>query len=69
MVYHNNYFNQLPVITALGGWLPLGMGAGGGEEPPRLAMAEPPTPERVREALPSGCRTCAEEASVRRRTR
>jgi hypothetical protein len=32
VVYHNNYFSQLKVITALGSWLPLGMGAGGGEE-------------------------------------
>ncbi len=53
-VYHTNYFNQLPVITALGGWLPLGMGAGGGEETPDVAMAEPPTPERVREVRANG---------------
>ena len=57
-VYHTNYFNQLPVITKLGGWLPLGMGAGGGEEAPEMAMAEPPAPERVREAR--GQRCCAD---------
>ncbi len=31
-VYHTNYFDQMRVIEAIGGWLPLGMGAGGGEE-------------------------------------
>ncbi len=53
-VYHNNYFTQLEVITALAGWLPLGMGAGGGPEEvatnggsggafsSRSTMAEPP---------------------------
>ena len=44
-VYHTNYFSQLKVIEALAGWLPLGLGAGGGEvaegaEPPAAA----PTP-------------------------
>ena len=29
-VYHTNYFSQLRVIEALAGWLPLGLGAGGG---------------------------------------
>jgi hypothetical protein len=33
VTYHNNYFSQLKVIEALGSWLPLGMGAGGGDEP------------------------------------
>ena len=28
-VYHTNYFSQMRVIEAIGGWLPLGMGAGG----------------------------------------
>ena len=32
VTYHNNYFNQRRVIEALGGWLPLGTGAGGGPE-------------------------------------
>jgi hypothetical protein len=43
VVYHTNYFSQLTVIEAIAGWLPLGMGAGGGEERGRdLEMAEPP---------------------------
>ncbi len=52
LVYHNNYFNQLGVIEAIAGWLPLGRGAGGGEEAAGLEMAEPPaaSPEPV-EAL------------------
>ena len=33
-VYHLNYFTQLDVITAIAGWLPLGLGAGGGDEAP-----------------------------------
>ena len=32
VVYHNNYFNQLSVIEAIAGWLPLGLGRAGGEE-------------------------------------
>ncbi len=40
VVYHTNYFSQLSVIEAMAGWLPLGLGAGGGEE--TAAMAEPP---------------------------
>ncbi len=32
VVYHSNYFSQLQVIEAIAGWLPLGMGAGGGPE-------------------------------------
>ncbi len=32
VTYHNNYFSQLKVIEALGSWLPLGMGAGGGDD-------------------------------------
>ena len=32
VVYHTNYFDQLSVIEALAGWLPLGLGAGGDEE-------------------------------------
>ncbi len=52
VVYHNNYFNQLSVIEAIAGWLPLGLGAGGGEDAAGLEMAEPPDafPEPV-EAL------------------
>ncbi|EWT00531.1 hypothetical protein N865_14760 [Intrasporangium oryzae NRRL B-24470] len=43
VVYHTNYFGQLKVIEAIAGWLPLGMGAGGGESAERdLEMAEPP---------------------------
>ncbi len=41
VVYHNNYFSQVSVIEAIAGWLPLGLGAGGGEEL-GWAMAEPP---------------------------
>ncbi len=39
-VYHNNYFAQISVMEAIAGWLPLGLGAGGGEE----ATAGTPTP-------------------------
>ena len=38
-VYHTNYFSQLRVIEAIAGWLPLGMGAGGG---PEVAAEVPP---------------------------
>lgn len=38
-VYHTNYFSQLRVIEAIAGWLPLGMGAGGG---PEAALEAPP---------------------------
>lgn len=38
-IYHSNYFNQVDVIEAIAGWLPLGMGAGG---EPESAAAEPP---------------------------
>ncbi|MET0999515.1 MAG: CHAT domain-containing protein [Marmoricola sp.] len=49
VVYHTNYFSQLSVIEAMAGWLPLGLGAGGGEE--TAAMAEPPAfPEPLPEA-------------------
>ena len=53
LVYHTNYFNQLSVIEAIAGWLPLGLGAGGGEEA-AMSMAEPPEalPEGLPEALP-----------------
>lgn len=37
-IYHTNYFSQLDVIEAIAGWLPLGMGAGGG---PEAAPEEP----------------------------
>jgi hypothetical protein len=54
-IYHSNYFNQGDVIEAIGGWLPLGMGAGAGPE----AMPEEPAgegleslPEPVPESLP-----------------
>ncbi len=39
VVYHNNYFSQVSVMEAISGWLPLGLGAGGGED----AMAAPTT--------------------------
>ncbi|WP_410505922.1 esterase/lipase family protein, partial [Intrasporangium sp.] len=45
-IYHTNYFSQLDVIEAIAGWLPLGMGAGGGPEAapeqPDVVGAEPP---------------------------
>ncbi len=51
VVYHTNYFSQLRVLEAMAGWLPLGLGAGGGEE--TAAMAEPPAfPEELPEAMP-----------------
>ncbi|MCW2847955.1 MAG: hypothetical protein JWR90_1929 [Marmoricola sp.] len=42
VVYHTNYFDQLSVIEAISGWLPLGLGAGGGEDMAVAEMAEPP---------------------------
>ena len=48
-VYHTNYFGQLRVIEAIAGWLPLGMGAGGGE-----ALAPEPVAPPTRSFPPSG---------------
>ncbi|WP_404388321.1 CHAT domain-containing protein [Humibacillus xanthopallidus] len=48
-VYHTNYFSQLRVIEAIAGWLPLGMGAGGGAE----AAAEAP-PQTVPDDVDDG---------------
>jgi len=53
VVYHTNYFNHRSVIEAIAGWLPLGLGADGGERTAALEMAEPPPafPEPIPEAL------------------
>ncbi|MEO7351943.1 MAG: CHAT domain-containing protein, partial [Marmoricola sp.] len=50
IIYHTNYFSQLSVIEAIAGWLPLGLGAGGGEEAADEAVAAP-LPEPAMEAL------------------
>lgn len=46
VVYHTNYFGQLRVIEAIAGWLPLGMGAGGGEREIEMAERRPEAAER-----------------------
>ncbi|HEV7197076.1 MAG TPA: hypothetical protein VGN19_14165, partial [Pedococcus sp.] len=43
-VYHTNYFSQLSVIEAIGGWLPLAVGADGGPEAALEAPATSPPP-------------------------
>ncbi len=58
LVYHNNYFAQLSVMEAIAGWLPLGLGAGGGDE----AAAFPP-PAPVTRGIPEG--TFAKEHGCR----
>ncbi len=45
-VYHTNYFSQLRVIEAIAGWLPLGMGAGGGPEAAAQAPRETASADR-----------------------
>ena len=74
LVYHNNYFNQLSVIEAIASWLPLGLGAGGGDEAAALEMAEPPAafPEPVTRSLepfPELAEDTAAEASAPRASR
>ncbi len=39
-VYHTNYFDQPRVLETVAGWLPLGLGAGGGPETAALELAE-----------------------------
>lgn len=53
-VYHTNYFGQLGVIEAIGRWLPLVRGAGGGPETAvgAPAAAPPTSPALPREDLP-----------------
>ena len=70
-VYHTNYFSQLKVIEALAGWLPLGLGAGGGErprpdghDPPRAAA---PMPARQAQARTTGRAPMPEPPAARRR--
>ena len=46
-VYHTNYFTQLDVITAIAGWLPLGLGAGGGDVAPLEGAPTAPTGPRT----------------------
>ena len=43
-VYHNNYFAQVSVMEAIAGWLPLGLGAGGGTRPAGAPRRFPPPP-------------------------
>ena len=43
VVYHNNYFSQVSVMEAISGWLPLGLGAGGGEDAMAAGRRPPPT--------------------------
>jgi len=50
LVYHTNYFTQLCVIEAMAGWLPLGLGAGGGEESAPLTAEPPAFPEVMPQA-------------------
>ena len=40
VVYHTNYFDQLRVLEAMAGWLPLGLGAGGGPATAALELVE-----------------------------
>ena len=69
-VYHTNYFSQLQVIEALAGWLPLGLGAGGGEEtatrrPTRRPLRRCPSRPPVRRC-PSRRRRAQARATRRR---
>ena len=51
VTYHNNYFSQVEVIGRIASWLPLGLGAGGGD----LGEGEPLSPEAapVTRGIPS----------------
>ncbi len=60
VVYHTNYFNQLSVIEAIAGWLPLGLGAGGGDD------SAGPFPDPMPDPAPDSLPEVAPRRSARR---